>query len=120
MTRQEVDEVLSYVAQKIISPLCNDKTPAMDVWRRLSGEDFNKFVNFMYNDMIDQTCKEEKPVPFFMIKQGEKFRHAGIYFMRTSTTRDGYNAVNLGSGKLISIKKGETRVMPVSGKLYIE
>lgn len=120
MTRQEVEEVLSYVAQKIISPLSNDKTPARDVWLRLSGDDFNKFCDFMFNDMLDQHCKEEKPVPFFMIKQGEKFEYEGLYFMRTSTTRDGYNAVNLGSGKLISIKQGEMRVMPVSGKIYLE
>ena len=120
MTKQEVEEVLSYVAQKIISPLSNDKTPAREVWLRLSGEDFNKFCNFMYNDMLDQTCKEEKPVTFSEIKQGDKFEKGGLYFMRTSTTRDGYNAVNLGSGKLISIKQSYMRVMPVSGKLYIE
>lgn len=70
--------------------------------------------------MLDQTCKEMEPVPFYQIKQGEKFKHAGLYFMRTSLTRDGYNAVNLGSGKLISIKQGEMRVTPVSGKIYLE
>lgn len=47
MTKQEIDEVASYVAQNIISPLAFDDTPAKEVWLRLSGDDFNKFVEFL-------------------------------------------------------------------------
>lgn len=47
MTKQEIDEVATYVAQNIISPLAFDDTPAREVWPRLSGYDFNKFVEFL-------------------------------------------------------------------------
>ena len=47
MTKQEIDEVASYVAQNIISPLAFDDTPAREVWLRLSGDDFNEFLNTM-------------------------------------------------------------------------
>lgn len=47
MTKQEIDEVASYVAQNIISPLAFDDTPAREVWMRLSVDDFNKFVKFL-------------------------------------------------------------------------
>ncbi len=52
MTKEEADKVLTYVAQKIISPLAFDNTPAKEVWERLSGSDFNKFCAFVRN-MID-------------------------------------------------------------------
>jgi hypothetical protein len=48
VTHNEVTKVLSYVAQNIISPLAFDDTPAKEVWLRLSGEEFNKFCEFMY------------------------------------------------------------------------
>jgi len=53
MTRQEADEILSYVAQNIISPLAFDKTPAKEVWLRLSGDDFNKLCKFVRNMIED-------------------------------------------------------------------
>ena len=49
MTREEADNVLSYVAQNIISPLAFDETKAKDVWLRLSGKDFNELCEFVYN-----------------------------------------------------------------------
>lgn len=49
MTKTEADEILSYVAQNIISPLAFDNTPAREVWLRLSGKDFNGLVEFVYN-----------------------------------------------------------------------
>lgn len=58
MTRFEADEILSYVAQKIISPLAFDGTPAKEVWLRLSGKDFNKLCAFV-NSFVE---KEEKPI----------------------------------------------------------
>lgn len=36
MTREEADEVLTYVAQNIISPLAFDETPAKEIWLKLS------------------------------------------------------------------------------------
>lgn len=56
MTRKEADEILSYVAQNIISPLAFDKTPAKEVWLRLSGDDFNKLCKFV-RGMIDDNQK---------------------------------------------------------------
>lgn len=55
MKREEADKILSYVAQNIISPLAFDETPAKEVWLRLSGSDFNKLCEFVYN-----MTKEEK------------------------------------------------------------
>ena len=49
MTREEADNILSYVAQNIISPLAFDETPAKEVWLRLSGTDFNKLWSFVYD-----------------------------------------------------------------------
>ena len=51
MTKEEAHAVMHYVARNFIAPLCNDKTPARDVYLRLSGDDFNKFYAFM-QDMI--------------------------------------------------------------------
>lgn len=53
MTKEEADEVLSYVAQNIISPLAFDNTPAKEVWLKLSGSDFNKLCTFV-RDMINK------------------------------------------------------------------
>lgn len=47
MTREEADEVLTYVAQNIISPLAFDETPAKEIWLKLSGKDFNKLCEFV-------------------------------------------------------------------------
>lgn len=47
MTQYEADEILSYVAQNLISPLAFDSTPAKEVWLRLSGEDFNGLCAFV-------------------------------------------------------------------------
>lgn len=47
MTQYEADEILSYVAQNLISPLAFDPTPAKEVWLRLSGKDFNELCAFV-------------------------------------------------------------------------
>lgn len=57
MTKEEAREILSYVAQNIISPLAFDETPAKQVWLRLSGKDFNKLCKFVYN-MCDKEIKD--------------------------------------------------------------
>ena len=57
MTRTEADDILSYVAQNIISPLAFDETPAREVWLRLSGEDFNKLCQFV-NGMVKEPHNE--------------------------------------------------------------
>lgn len=49
MTRKEAEDILSYVAQNIISPLAFDETPAREVWLRLSGNDFNRLCEFVYD-----------------------------------------------------------------------
>lgn len=47
MTRQEADEILSYVAQNIISPLWNSNETAKEAWLRLSGKEFNELCAFV-------------------------------------------------------------------------
>lgn len=54
MTRKEAEDILCYVAQKIISPLAFDKTPAKEVWLRLSGDDFNKLCKFVFDKVEDK------------------------------------------------------------------
>ena len=49
MTKEERDEILSYVAQNFISPLCFDDRPANEVYLEMSGDKFNDFVEFMYD-----------------------------------------------------------------------
>lgn len=56
ITRDKADEILSYIAQNLISPLAFDERPASEVWLEMSGEKFNELCTFIY-DMIDS---EEK------------------------------------------------------------
>ena len=57
ITRNEADEILSYIAQNLISPLAFDERKAKDVWLELSGEKFNALCAFV-NKMVER--KEEK------------------------------------------------------------
>lgn len=45
--KEKADAILSYVAQKIISPLAFDDRPATIVWLEMSGEKFNNFCDFV-------------------------------------------------------------------------
>lgn len=49
ITRNEADEILSYIAQNIVSPLAFDERKAKEVWLDLSGEKFNRLCEFVYN-----------------------------------------------------------------------
>ena len=49
MTRNDADEILSYIAQNIISPLAFDERKAKDVWLEFSGEKFNQLCSFVYD-----------------------------------------------------------------------
>jgi len=49
ITRNNADEILSYIAQNLISPLAFDERPASEVWLEMSGEKFNQLCKFMYN-----------------------------------------------------------------------
>lgn len=49
IAQKEADEILSYVAQNIISPLAFDERKASEVWLELSGEKFNELCTFVYN-----------------------------------------------------------------------
>ena len=48
ITRNEADEILSYVAQNLISPLAFDERSANEVWLEMSGEKFNELCAFIY------------------------------------------------------------------------
>lgn len=47
ITKDIADEILSYVAQNIISPLAFDDRPASEVWLELSGNKFNDLCEFV-------------------------------------------------------------------------
>lgn len=47
MTKQEADEILQYVAQKILSPMAFDERPASEVWKELIGSPFSKLCRIV-------------------------------------------------------------------------
>ena len=47
ITKKEADEILSYIAQNIISPLAFDERKANEVWLELSGIKFNELCAFV-------------------------------------------------------------------------
>lgn len=49
MTRNEADEILSYIAQNLISPMAFDNRKASEVWLELSHEKFDDLCRFVYN-----------------------------------------------------------------------
>lgn len=49
ITRDEADEILTYIAQNLISPLAFDERPASEVWLEMSGEKFNELCAFIYS-----------------------------------------------------------------------
>ena len=51
MTNEEATDILCYVAQNMISPLCFDKGTVKEAYLRLSGTEFNNLVKFV-RDMI--------------------------------------------------------------------
>ena len=52
MTKKEIDEVLTYVAQNLISPLYKENLrPAREVWEEMIGEPFNNFSKFMHEKL---------------------------------------------------------------------
>lgn len=48
MTRLEAVEILEYVAEKLISPLCFSDKSAKDAYLDLSGKTFNDLCAFVY------------------------------------------------------------------------
>lgn len=58
ITRNEADEILSYVAQNIVSPLAFDERKAKEAWLDLSGEKFNQLCKFVY-DLVKESEKNE-------------------------------------------------------------
>lgn len=45
--KEKADEILSYIAQNIISPLAFDMRPASQVWDEMIGEPFNNLCAFV-------------------------------------------------------------------------
>lgn len=48
MTKAEADEILGYVANEMISPLCFSDKSAKDAYLDLSGKTFNDLCAFVY------------------------------------------------------------------------
>ena len=48
ITREEADEILTYIAQNLISPLAFDARPVSEVWLEMSGENFNELCVFIF------------------------------------------------------------------------
>ena len=58
ITRDKADEILSYIAQNLISPLAFDERTASEVWLEMSGEKFNQLCKFMY-DLVKENEKND-------------------------------------------------------------
>lgn len=53
MTKETAEEILAYVAQNLIAPLCEDERPAKEVWFEMCGATFNNLCAFVYQ-MIEK------------------------------------------------------------------
>lgn len=62
ITKDTADEILSYVAQNLISPLAFDDRPASEVWLELSGNKFNGLCEFI-SEMV------KKPKAVYIIEE---------------------------------------------------
>ena len=58
ITREQADEILSYVAQELISPIAFDERHAKEIWLELSGEPFSKLCKMVY-ELVDKKENEE-------------------------------------------------------------
>ena len=54
MTKNEAEQILIYVANNILSPMCDDR-PAHEVWKELIGTPFNNLCKMVHE-------KVEKPL----------------------------------------------------------
>ena len=57
IVQKEADEILSYIAQNLISPLAFDDRPASKIWLELSGNKFNELCAF-----IEEMTKRPKVI----------------------------------------------------------
>lgn len=53
LTQTQIDEILSYIANNFISPLCFDKRPTKEIYLEYSGKKFNDLVAFC-RDLLDE------------------------------------------------------------------
>ena len=54
MTKNEAEQILSYVANNILSPMYNDNRPAQEVWKEMIGTPFNNLCQIVY-EKIEKT-----------------------------------------------------------------
>jgi hypothetical protein len=47
LTEEQKNEILCYVAQKLLSPMAADERPAKEVWKELIGEPFNQLCKIV-------------------------------------------------------------------------
>ncbi len=47
MTKEDANEILSYVAQEILSPMAFDERPASEVWAELTKAPFSKLCKIV-------------------------------------------------------------------------
>ena len=47
MTKNEAEQILIYVANNILSPMCDDR-PAHEVWEELIGTPFNNLCKMVH------------------------------------------------------------------------
>lgn len=48
MTKNEAEQILSYVANNILSPMYNDNRPAQEVWKEMIGTPFNNLCKMVH------------------------------------------------------------------------
>lgn len=57
MTKQEADNILSYVAQNILSPMAFDSRPTSETWEIMIGAPFSNLCKYV-NKMVDKPIKK--------------------------------------------------------------
>ena len=53
MTKENANEILSYVAQEILSPMAFDERPASEVWEELTKAPFSKLCKIV-NEKVEK------------------------------------------------------------------
>lgn len=61
MTKEDANEILSYVAQEILSPMAFDDRPASEVWAELTKAPFSKLCKIV-NEKVEKTIDKAPKV----------------------------------------------------------
>lgn len=57
MTEAKANEILTYVAQEILSPMARDSRPAKEVWSGLTGNQFHALAGIVWEGVSNKQYK---------------------------------------------------------------